>query len=74
MASKPLETLRAGLPDRYLIPEDIAAMFSVPIETVYRWRKQRTGPPGFRVGRHVRYAPAAVHAWVQQQEAHDLDA
>jgi predicted DNA-binding transcriptional regulator AlpA len=71
MASSPVETLRAGLPDRYLTPEDIAAMFSVPIETVYRWRKQRTGPPGFRAGRHVRYDPAAVRAWVQQQEAHD---
>ncbi|MEU4099850.1 helix-turn-helix domain-containing protein [Streptomyces tanashiensis] len=74
MASKPIETLRAGLPDRYLTPEDIAAMFSVPIETVYHWRKQRTGPPGFRVGRHVRYDPAAVRTWVQQQEATDAAA
>ncbi|MCM1950615.1 helix-turn-helix domain-containing protein [Streptomyces sp. G2] len=74
MASQPIETLRAGLPDRYLTPEDIAAMFSVPIETVYRWRKQRTGPPGFRVGRHVRYDPTAVHTWVQQQEATDTAA
>ncbi|MFF7365027.1 helix-turn-helix domain-containing protein [Streptomyces sp. NPDC008125] len=71
MTSKPIETLRGGLPDRYLTPEDIAALLAVPIETVYHWRKQRTGPPGFRVGRHVRYDPAAVQAWVREQTAHD---
>ncbi|MFE3494195.1 helix-turn-helix domain-containing protein [Streptomyces sp. NPDC059169] len=67
-----VSTLRAGLPDRYLTPEDIAGMFSVPIETVYHWRKQRTGPPGFRVGRYVRYDPVAVRDWVTQQS--DLEA
>ncbi|MFC8492449.1 helix-turn-helix domain-containing protein [Streptomyces sp. NPDC057235] len=58
---------QGALPDRYLAPEDIAAMFSVSIETVYHWRKQHTGPPGFRVGKHVRYDPAAVQGWVAQQ-------
>ncbi|MFJ5706994.1 helix-turn-helix transcriptional regulator [Streptomyces sp. NPDC093105] len=67
-----VSTLRSGLPDRYLTPEDISSMFSVPIETVYHWRKQRTGPPGFRVGRHVRYDPVAVQAWVAEQS--ELDA
>ncbi|MEU4066180.1 helix-turn-helix domain-containing protein [Streptomyces wedmorensis] len=65
-------TLRAGLPDRYLTPDDIAELFGVPLETVYHWRKQRTGPPGFRVGRHVRYDPIAVQSWVAQQS--ELDA
>ncbi|MFC8290742.1 helix-turn-helix domain-containing protein [Streptomyces sp. NPDC057242] len=65
-------TLRAGLPDRYLTPDDIAELFGVPLETVYHWRKQRTGPPGFRVGRHVRYDPLAVRTWVTQQS--ELDA
>ncbi|MFG3351553.1 helix-turn-helix transcriptional regulator [Streptomyces sp. NPDC048001] len=72
MTPDPRTALRAGLPDRYLTPEDIAAMFSVPIETVYHWRKQRTGPPGFRVGRHVRYDPAAVRAWVARQGERDV--
>ncbi|MFJ8000749.1 helix-turn-helix transcriptional regulator [Streptomyces sp. NPDC096310] len=62
-------TLRSGLPDRYLTPDDIAAMFDVPLETVYAWRKKRTGPPGFRIGKHVRYDPAAVHAWVNDRMA-----
>ncbi|MFV5996066.1 helix-turn-helix transcriptional regulator [Streptomyces sp. NPDC056231] len=63
MATAITATLRAGLPDRCLTPEDIAALFSVPLETVYAWRKKRTGPPGFRIGKHLRYDPGAVRAW-----------
>ncbi|MFB6628916.1 helix-turn-helix transcriptional regulator [Streptomyces sp. NPDC056362] len=59
------------LPTRYLTPDDIASLFEVPLETVYQWRKKRTGPPGFRVGKHVRYDPAAVQAWVAQQSCPD---
>ncbi|MEU1418662.1 helix-turn-helix domain-containing protein [Kitasatospora sp. NPDC005751] len=55
------------LPNSYLEPEDIARIFQVPLETVYQWRRKRTGPPGFRVGRHVRYHPDAVAQWVADQ-------
>ncbi|MFF3093916.1 helix-turn-helix transcriptional regulator [Streptomyces cyaneofuscatus] len=60
----PRSTLRRGLPDRYLTPEDLTTLLSVPLETVYAWRKKRTGPSGFRIGKHLRYDPAAVHAWI----------
>lgn len=70
--SDPRATLRRGLPDRYLTPEDIAELFDVPLETVYQWRKKRTGPPGFRVGKHVRYDPAAVHTWIAEQMQADI--
>jgi predicted DNA-binding transcriptional regulator AlpA len=60
----PCATLRGGLPDRYLTPDDIAEIFDVPKETVYQWRKKRTGPPGFRIGKHLRYDPADVRAYV----------
>ncbi|NSC21364.1 helix-turn-helix domain-containing protein [Streptomyces albus subsp. chlorinus] len=63
--------MSTSLPDRYLTPQDVADLLSVPLETVYRWRKHRTGPPGFRVGKHVRYDPAAVQAWVTEQTALD---
>lgn len=67
----PRTILRAGLPDRYLTPEDLAALLTVPIETVYQWRRKHIGPPGFRVGKHLRFDPTAVRAWVDQQIAHD---
>ncbi|MFC4036536.1 helix-turn-helix domain-containing protein [Streptomyces polygonati] len=72
--AQPTPSDRAGLPDRYLTPEDIAEMFGVPKETVYGWRKKHTGPPGFRVGRHIRYDPTAVHAWAAQRMATDAAA
>ncbi|MEV6687608.1 helix-turn-helix domain-containing protein [Streptomyces sp. NPDC051130] len=70
--SDPRATLRRGLPDRYLTPDDIAELFDVPLETVYQWRKKRTGPPGFRVGKHVRYDPTAVHDWITDQMQADI--
>ncbi|MEV5675399.1 helix-turn-helix domain-containing protein [Streptomyces sp. NPDC052179] len=71
MATDPRATLRAGLPDHYLTPEDLAALLTVPIETLYHWRKRRTGPTGFRVGRHLRYDPTAVRDWINQQTTRD---
>ncbi|GGQ48452.1 helix-turn-helix transcriptional regulator [Streptomyces asoensis] len=54
-----------ALPSRYLTPEDLVEMFDLPsVETVYQWRRKRTGPRGFRVGRHLRFHPADVRAWV----------
>ncbi|WP_284434222.1 helix-turn-helix domain-containing protein [Streptomyces sp. TUS-ST3] len=70
----PRATLSRGLPDRYLTPDDIADMFEVPIETVYQWRKKRTGPPGFRIGKHLRYDPADVRAYVTQRKDADRSA
>ncbi|MFB8753196.1 helix-turn-helix transcriptional regulator [Streptomyces parvulus] len=65
----PRAILRGGLPDRYLTPDDIADMFGVPLETVYQWRRKRTGPPGFRIGKHVRYDPSDVRAYVSQRKS-----
>jgi predicted DNA-binding transcriptional regulator AlpA len=75
MATPPaIATLRAGLPDRYLTPDDIAELFDVPKETVYQWRKKRTGPPGFRIGKHLRYDPAAVQRYTAERMAADTAA
>ncbi|MGC8920171.1 helix-turn-helix domain-containing protein [Streptomyces sp. PG2] len=56
------------LPSRYLTPDDLVEMFDLPsVETVYQWRRKRTGPRGFRVGRHLRFDPEDVRAWVDAQ-------
>jgi predicted DNA-binding transcriptional regulator AlpA len=47
--------------------DDVSAYLRVPVETLYRWRKQRTGPRAGRVGRHLRYEPADVRAWFADQ-------
>ena len=39
----------------------------MPIATLYQWRYLGTGPTAYRVGRHLRYEPAAVQAWLDQR-------
>ncbi|GAA2898191.1 MULTISPECIES: helix-turn-helix transcriptional regulator [Streptomyces] len=56
------------LPDRYLTPEDLVQLFELPsVETVYQWRRKHIGPRGFRVGRHLRFDPRDVQAWVKSR-------
>jgi DNA-binding transcriptional MerR regulator len=52
-----------AVPEPLWGPEDVAAFLRVPVQTLYQWRRKRIGPPGRRVGRHLRYDPAAVRAW-----------
>ncbi|HEY1157899.1 MAG TPA: helix-turn-helix domain-containing protein [Arthrobacter sp.] len=48
--------------------QEVAEFLGVPVATLYVWRHRRTGPRGRKIGRHLRYRPADVHAWVQEQE------
>lgn len=47
--------------------EQVADYLGVPVRTVYAWRATNKGPRGIRVGRHVRYRPADVEAWLDSQ-------
>lgn len=48
--------------------QDVSAFLGVPVGTLYQWRHRHTGPRACRVGRHLRYDPAAVRAWVTERE------
>ncbi len=53
------------LPHHYLTPEEVADLLALPSkETLYQWRRKRTGPPAFRVGKHLRYDPAQLQLWI----------
>jgi excisionase family DNA binding protein len=47
--------------------EDVATFLRVPVPTLYQWRHRGLGPPAFKVGRHLRYDPAAVTDWLHRQ-------
>jgi excisionase family DNA binding protein len=51
--------------ERLLSPHEVAAFLGVPLQTIYRWRYLHEGPPGYRVGRHVRYRPADIERWLE---------
>ena len=53
--------------DQLLTVEDLAKYLEVPVATVYAWRHRRQGPPGFRVGRHLRFRWSDVERWIDER-------
>ncbi|TVL91939.1 excisionase [Streptomyces sp. SAJ15] len=49
-------------------PEDLAGYLGVPVKSVYGWNYKGTGPKFRKVGRHVRYRPEDVEAWLNAQQ------
>jgi predicted DNA-binding transcriptional regulator AlpA len=61
------ETPKAG--ERLWSADDTAAFLRVPIGTLYQWRCRGQGPRSYRVGRWLRYDPAEVRQWLDEQAA-----
>ena len=51
-------------------PGELADWLGVPLGTVYRWRTNGDGPPGLRVGKHLRYRVKDVERWLEAQVEH----
>jgi len=45
-------------------PVEVADYLRVPLRTLYRWRYAGEGPPGYRVGRHLRFRWTDVEEWL----------
>lgn len=45
-------------------PKELADYLGVPVQTIYPWRTKHYGPPGRRIGKHLRFRPADVEQWV----------
>lgn len=45
--------------------EDVSKYLDVPVQTIYQWRTKKYGPPGRRMGKHVRFRPEDVVAWFE---------
>ena len=57
-----METARERL--RLLWPSEVADTLGIPVATLYAWRVRSEGPPALRVGRHLRWDPADLAAWL----------
>lgn len=57
--------------DRLMTLAELSEMLGIPVNTLYGWRCRGEGPPGYRIGRHVRYRRTAVEAWLQTQTDQD---
>ena len=50
--------------DPLLSAQQLADYLEIPLATLYAWRYRGEGPPGFRVGRHLRYRWSDVDQWI----------
>ncbi len=50
--------------DRLLTVEELSNYLDVSVATIYAWRYRRQGPPGFRVGKHLRFRWSDVERWI----------
>ena len=53
--------------DRLLTVQELADYLGVPVATLYQWRHRGEGPPGFRVGRYIRYRRNDVEQWIRDR-------
>lgn len=55
--------------DRLWTIDDVSAFLGVPVQTLYQWRHRSEGPPCVRLGKHLRFDPSQVRAWVASKVA-----
>ena len=60
--------------DRLMTTSEVAEYLTVPVTTLYRWRQTGEGPRALRIGKHLRYPMADLHAWLGLQAASAGDA
>ncbi|NIA03350.1 MAG: helix-turn-helix domain-containing protein [Nitrospirae bacterium] len=58
--------------DRLLTVEDLADDLGVPVATIYAWRYRRQGPPGFQVGRRLRFRRGDIDRWISDRLTPDV--
>lgn len=54
--------------EKLLSPDELVELLGIPKRTIYNWRLRGEGPPAVRVGRHLRYRPSDVEAWLRGTE------
>jgi excisionase family DNA binding protein len=55
-----------------MTPREVADFLGLPIATLQTWRAKRSGPRGYRVGKHVRYRREDVEAWLEKRADSEL--
>ena len=54
-------------PAQLLTIDEVAEYLQIPVATLYQWRHKGMGPKALKLGRHLRYRPDEVEAWLEQQ-------
>lgn len=49
--------------------QETSEYLSVPVNTLYQWRATGDGPKAYKLGKHLRYDPADIRAWLETKVA-----
>jgi len=60
--------------DRLWTIQEVSAFLGIPVATLHQWRYLGTGPDAYRVGKHLRYNPVAVQAWLERECRREVSA
>lgn len=73
VAGVPMSTAeQAAVPaERWLFLEEVHEIYGFSESSLRYWRKTRTGPMAYRVGRRLRYPQSAIESWMHEQAARD---
>ncbi|MEY9846210.1 excisionase family DNA binding protein [Streptacidiphilus sp. BW17] len=55
--------------DRLWTLDEVATFLGVPKQSVYQMNWKGTGPRSYKVGRHRRYDPSDVRAWLDTRSS-----
>ncbi|MEY9893210.1 putative DNA-binding transcriptional regulator AlpA [Catenulispora sp. MAP5-51] len=55
----------------WLFLEEVREIYGFPESSLRYWRKTRTGPAAYRVGRRLRYPQSEIESWMREQAARD---
>ncbi len=51
---------------RLIGAREAARFLGLSLDELYRMRERGEGPPGYRIGRHIRFRWTDLHAWQQR--------
>jgi excisionase family DNA binding protein len=51
--------------------EDVSKVYKVPVATIYKWRGEGKGPRALKVGKHLRFRPEDVEAYLDEMAETD---
>jgi excisionase family DNA binding protein len=54
--------------EKLLTTKEVSELLGIPVRTLYDWRPDER-PPAARIGKHLRFRPSELEAWVEDQKA-----
>ena len=65
MPNRTGEQMSSPAPECLWTVQEVSRFLTIPVFTLHQWRYLGTGPEAYRVGKHLRYNPDKVRAWLE---------